>query len=227
MKKIGVLLLAVSFALALANPGRLIDDGKFQQAYSEALAMKSAPGYALAAEAASLYAGYKAAGSKEKEEWFSKAEAAAKLAIKADPKYPKGYFELSRAQGRLAQYRGILASLNLASSVRDNIKKTLALDPTYDAAWVALAVWNLELAQKGVGWMYGASIGNVIPNFEKAIKLAPNDISHRLEYGSALLRMKKPQLAKKQLEKALQLRAVTYTDRMDQQKAKELLAQIK
>jgi tetratricopeptide (TPR) repeat protein len=227
MRKTLFLLITVLAALAWANPAALIDEGRFKDAYQEALGENTAAAYALAAQAASLYAGYKASTDKEKEAWFDKAEKAAQKAIKLDPKYPEGYFELARAQGRLAQFRGILASLGLAGSVRDNLKKTLELDPKHDAALVALAIWNLELAQKGVGWLYGASMGNVKPLFEKAIKLNPTSIAHRLEYGSALLRMKEPQAAKVQLEKALELPALTYADRRDQETAKKLLAQIK
>jgi Tfp pilus assembly protein PilF len=213
--------------VAWASPAALIDEGRFQQAYEEALAQGTAAGYALAAQAASYYAGYKASDAKTKEAWFSKAEAAAKKAIAADPAYPEGYFELARAQGRLSQFRGILASLNLASSVRDNLKKALELNPKHDGALVALALWNLELAQKGVGWMYGASIKRVEPLFQQAIQINPTAIAHRLEYGGALIRLKKPQEARVQLEKALALPARTWIDRANQEKARALLADLK
>jgi len=227
MRKLSIFLLALLFSLVWANPAALIDQGEFKAAYEEALAVGSAEGYALAAQAASYYAGFKASSDEEKEAWYDKAEKAAKQAIKLDPDYPEGYFELARAHGRLAQFRGIMASLGLASSVRDNLNKTLELKPDHDAAMVALAIWNLELAQKGVGWMYGASTKKVIPLFEKAISINPTAIAHRLEYGSALMRMKKPDAAKVQLQKALELPAKTYADRMNQEKARQLLEELK
>jgi len=226
MRKILVFLMALTAALALAEPTALIDKGEFKAAYEEALSLGTAQGYALAAQAASYYAGYKASGDDEMEEWYGKAEKAAKEAIKLDKNYPEGYFELARAQGRLAQFRGILASLGLASSVRDNLNKTLKLKPDHDGAMVALAIWNLELAQKGVGWMYGASIKNVVPLFEKAISINPTAIAHRLEYGNALIRMKKPDEARAQLQKALELPARTYVDRKNQERARELLQEL-
>jgi len=227
MRKLFGLLLLLAVSIAWANPAELIDKGEFRAAYQEALAAGDAVGYALAAQAASYYAGFKAVTDEEKEEWYDKAETAAEKAIKLDPNYPEGYFELARAQGRLAQFRGILASLGLASSVRDNLNKALELKPDHDGALVALAIWNLELAQKGVGWMYGASTKNVIPLFEKAISINPTSIAHRLEYGSALMRMKKPDAAKAQLQKALELPAKTYADRMNQEKARQLLKELK
>ncbi len=226
MKKLLALYVLVA-GLAWANPAALIDEGKFQQAYEEAFAQGTAVAYALAAKAASYQAGYVATSANEKEAWFSKAEAAAKKAIAADAGYPEGYFELARAQGRLSQFRGILASLNLASSVRDNLKKALELDPEHDGALVALALWNLELAQKGVGWMYGASIKRVEPLFQKAIALNPTAIAHRLEYGGALIRLKKPEAARAQLQKALELPARTWVDRADQEKARTLLEELR
>ncbi|WP_457631067.1 tetratricopeptide repeat protein [Oceanithermus sp.] len=227
MRKLLVFLLLLTAAGVWANPAELIDEGEYRAAYQEALAMGGAEGYALAAQAASYYAGFKATTDREKEEWYGKAEEAAKKAIELDPDYPDGYFELARAQGRLAQYRGILASLGLASSVRDNLNKVLELKPDADEAMVALAIWNLELAQKGVGWMYGASIGRVVPLFEKAISLNPTSIAHRLEYGNALIRLKKPAEARVQLEKALELPAKTYADRMNQEKARKLLEELR
>jgi len=226
MKKIFLLSLFLIISIAWANPAQLIDKGEFKAAYQEALAANTAKGYALAAQAASYYAGFKAATDKEKEDWYDKAEAAAKKAVELDPNYPEGYFEMARAQGRLAQFRGILASLGLASSVRDNLNKALELKPDHDAAMVALAIWNLELAQKGVGWMYGASVNNVLPLFEKAIAISPTEIAHRLEYGNALIRLKRPAEAKVQLQKALELPAFTYADKMNQKKAKALLQNI-
>jgi len=227
MRKLLTLALVFSAALAWANPADLIDRGSYQEAYQEALALGTAEGYALAAQAASLYANFKASTDKDKEAWYDKAEKAAKKAIELDPDYTEGYFELARAQGRLAQFRGILSSLGLASSVRDNLNKVLKLNPRHASALVALAIWNLELAQKGVGWLYGASIDNVKPLFEKAIKLEPNEVAHRLEYGQALYRMKQFKEAQAQLEKALELPARTYADKLDQQQAQKLLDEIK
>jgi len=227
MRKLLMLSLVFIAAFAWANPASLIAQGSYKAAYQEALALGSAEGYALAAQAASLYANFKANTDKDREAWYDKAEKAAKKAIELDPNYTEGYFELARAQGRLAQFRGILSSLGLASSVRDNLNKVLKLNPKHDAALVALAIWNLELAQKGVGWLYGASIDNVKPLFEKAIKLNPTSIAHRLEYGQALYRMKQYKEARAQLEKALELPAQTYADKMDQQQARKLLDEIK
>lgn len=202
MRRLLVLLVVSFSALAFAGAAELLAEGKFQAAYEAAVEEGN---WVLAARAASFYAMYQAETNKERAAWFSKAEAAAKKAIQEDPENPEGYFELARALGRLAQYRGILQSLSLASAVRDNLNKALELNPNYASAMVALALWHLELSQKGVGWLYGASEKKVIPLFEKAIQLEPNRIIHRYEYAKALARLGKTQEALKQLEVALSL----------------------
>jgi len=229
MKKLFALWMFVLVsALVWANPAELIDQGRFREAYNEAIAADgSAKSYAFAAMAASYYATHVAKTEKEKESWYAKAESAAKKAIDADPQSPDGYFELARAQGRLALYRGILASLNLASSVRDNLKKAISLDPQYGAAYMALAMWNLEIAQKGVGWMYGASLKRVEPLFQKAIQLDPEVIPYRVQFAKALVRLKKPAAARKQYEKALTIPARTWLDRVYQDQARKGLEGLK
>jgi len=215
--------LALALGVALAGPADLLKEGEFQAAYRQAL---DAGQYVLAARAASFYAMYQAKDRSAKEAWFDRAEKAAREAIRQNPNDPEGYFELARALGRLAQYRGILQSLSLASAVRDNLNKALALKPDYAGAMVALALWNLELAQKGVGWLYGARIGRVIPLFEKAIRLEPEEIIHRVEYASALARMGKKQAALAQLNAALGLAPKDARDRYEQERAQRLLAQL-
>jgi len=215
--------LAVLFALALAGAGELLAEGKFKAAYESAAQEGN---WVLAARAASFYAMYQAEGKRERSEWFARAEAAAKRAIQADPKNPEAYFELARALGRLAQYRGILQSLSLAAGVRDHLKKALALKPDYASALVALALWHLELSQKGVGWLYGADGGKVIPLFERAIELEPDRIVHRYEYARALYRLGKKPKALEQLEVALALPPRDARDAYVLAEAQELLEKL-
>lgn len=229
MKKIIFLALA-AIALALAQNAvpvdKMIDDGRFQAAYAEGIKQGGAKALALAAKAASFYAVYEAKDI-EKGSWFDKAEDAAKKAIQADKDYAEGYFELARAHGRLAQYRGILESLSLATSVRENLEKTLALNDKHAGARVALALWNIELNSKGVGWLYGANNGRVVPLFEEAIKLEPQVIIHKVEYATALERLGKKDEARKQLEAALAIAPKTAADRYDQERARKQLAGLK
>ncbi len=223
MRRLLVLLVVSFSALAFAGAAELLAEGQFQAAYQAAVEEGD---WVQAARAASFYAIYQAQDKKERAAWFSKAEAAAKRAIKEDPQNPEAYFELARALGRLAQYRGILQSLSLASAVKENLDKALKLKPDYASALVALALWHLELSQKGVGWLYGASEKKVIPLFEKAIQLEPDQIIHRYEYAKALARLGKTQEALKQLEVALSLPPKDARDEYVLKEAQELFDEL-
>lgn len=72
----------------------------------------------------------------------------------------------------------------------------------------------------------GAKGAQVVPNFEKAIGLAPTVIAHRLEYANALLDLNKTSnkaAAIAQLQKAVSLTPVTYWDKQDQAAAQKRL----
>jgi len=219
--------LALGFVLlwtpGLAGAAELLAKGQFAAAYTEA---ERAGDWVTAARAASFYAIYQAKDKRAKEAWFQKAEAAAKRAIQQDPENHEAHFELARALGRLAQYRGILQSLSLAAAVRDHLNQALKLRPDYASAMVALALWHLELSQKGVGWLYGADGGKVIPLFERAIELEPERIIHRYEYARALFRLGKKQEALQQLELALALPPQDARDEYVLEEAQELLEKI-
>jgi hypothetical protein len=100
-----MVLLSMGLAQNPATVEKLIDEGKFQEAYEAGLRLGNAEGLILAAKAASYFAGYQAKDN-EKADWFGRAEAAARRAIQADADNAEAYFELARAQGRLSQYRG-------------------------------------------------------------------------------------------------------------------------
>lgn len=229
MKCFGIWIVLCAAAVLAQSPllvDKLIADGKFQEAYDAGIKQGNTAGLIDAAQAASFYAAYQARDN-EKAEWFGKAEAAAKRAIQADPQNPGGYFELARAQGRLAQYRGILESLGLASSIKDALDKTLKLNPKHAGAKVALALWHQGLVSKGVGWLYGANGGVVIPLFQEAIALEPDTIIHKVEYAGVLAQMGKKDEARAQYQAALALAPKTAADRYDLERAKRELDALK
>ena len=152
-------------------------------------------------------------------------------AIKLNPGNAAAYFELSRADGRLAQFVGILQSLNLAADIRRALAKATELDPRMDKAYVALGLWNAELISNGfiVTQATGADRDQVVPNFQKAIALAPNTIGYRVEYANALLlnRNANRPIAVAQFQKALSLTPVTYWEKQNQATARKNLDALK
>lgn len=221
-----VVLLSIGLAQNLATVEKLIDEGKFQEAYEAGLRLGGTEGSVLAAKAASYFAGYQAKDN-EKADWFARAESAARRAIQAGADNAEAYFELARAQGRLSQYRGILESLGLASSIKENLEKTLRLNPRHAGAKVALALWHHSLISKNVGWLYGANGSQIMPLFNEAIQLEPQAIIHKVELAGVLAAQGKKEEARKQYEAALSIAAKTAADRYDLERARRELAALR
>ncbi len=218
--------LALGLAQTAATVEKLVDDGKFQEAYEAGLRLGSAEGLILAARAASYFAGYQAKDS-EKADWFGRAEAAARRAIQADGSNAEAYFELARAQGRLSQYRGILESLGLASGIKENLDRTIRLNPRHAGAKVALALWHHSLISKNVGWLYGANGNQILPLFNEAIQLEPQIIIHKVELAGVLAAQGKKEDARKQYEAALAIPPKTAADRYDLERARREMAALR
>ena len=220
----------VSLAASAQEASALLDKGDWQAAASMAADLNSSDGFTVAAKATALGATVSAEGARQG--LLEKAQGYANQAIKLNPNNAAAYFELSRADGRLAQFVGILQSLSLAGDIKKALAKATELDPRMDEAYVALGLWNAELISKGfiATQATGADRNQVVPNFQKAIALAPGNIAHRVEYANALLLLNrnanKP-IAVAQLQKALSLTPVTYWDKQDQATARKNLDALK
>ena len=220
----------LSLAASAPEANALLDKGEWQDAATMAVSLNTSEGYAVAAKATTLGASVSPEGSKRN--LLVKAQGYANQAIKLNPNNASAYFELSRADGRLAQFSGILQSLGLAGDIKVALTRAIALDPKMDEAYVALGLWNAELIAKGflATRATGADRDQVIPNFEKAIALNPTLIAHRIEYANALLDLNKngnKALAVAQLQKAVTLTPVTYWDKLDLVTAQKKLDALK
>jgi tetratricopeptide (TPR) repeat protein len=227
MKRLTLLLLALLLTLAYATTAdgdRALDAGDYQEAIAQYQA-------AVDQRADNVEALYKLAKAKvylaetltgdEAEKLYEEAAANAKAALALDPNDPNTHMEVARAVGRLAQFKGILQSLNLASEVKSELEKALELDPNFAPALHALALWHLN-----VPWLAGGRSAQVRPLFDQSIAAEPEEIVHYTDYGDALIQLGDKEAAKVQLEKALSLTAVTDQDMKNQEKAKALLGAI-
>lgn len=230
MRRWWTLICLLVFPLAAAQTAdaveALMNQGRFQEAAEAGSRLGSAEGLILAARSAAYYAGYQAPDS-QKADWFGRAETLARQAIRADGDNPEAFFELARAQGRLAQYRGILESLGLTQSIKETLDKTLKLSPKHAGAKGGLALWNYSLVSKNVGWLYGANGGVVQPLFLEAIALEPQVIIHKVEYAGYLAATNRKEEARRQYEAALAIAPKTAMDRFDLERARRELAALK
>ena len=227
--------LVVAFVLALAGTAaadvgaglRLVDQGDFDgamAAFEAAVAgdANDARAHYLLARATVYAAGALAEDDDEaREALFERAADAAQRAARLAPDDPAAHFEVARALGRLAQYRGVLQSLNLASRVSSALDRTLELDPEHAGAWHASGLFHHD-----VPWIAGGRGGLVVPHFERAIELEPDEIAHRLAFARVLVDRGDEERALEHLRVAVTLRVSTHLDRQDLQAARALLAEL-
>ena len=221
-----LLSLAVAWAQVPAGD-RLVDEGRFEEAiaaYTRAIDADDTDAVAYQRRARARV--YRADALDEdrddaRQELYDLAIADAERALDLAPDDPDSHFELARALGRAAQYRGILASLNYAARVDEALNLVLEREPDHASAWHAWALYNHE-----VPWIAGGRSGRVEPAFERAIELEPDVITHRLEYARVLLSRDRVERAREQLEVAVSLQPATYLDRQDLEAARELLAEV-
>ncbi len=220
---------ASSVAFADVGTGlRAIDQGDFEGAigaFEAAIAVDGddARAHLLLARAA-VYAAAELAedADAEREALFARAADMAERAADLAPEDPDAHFEVARALGRLAQYRGVFQSLNLAAQVERALERTLELDPDHAAAWHARGLFHHD-----VPWIAGGRRGSVAPSFERAIAIEPDEITHRLAFAQVLVDRDDAAAAIVQLEVAVGLRAATYLDRQDFEAAQALLAELR
>ena len=217
-------------SLAQADVGaglRLIDQGDFQGAigqFEAAIASddRDARAHYLLARAAVYTAGALPSDDETgREALFERAADAAQRATRLAPDDAAAHFEVARALGRLAQYRGVLQSLNLASRVSSALDRTLELDPEHAGAWHARGLFHHD-----VPWIAGGRGGLVLPSFERAIAIEPGEITHRLAFARVLVDRGDEARALEQLRVAVTLRATSYLDRQDLEAARALLAEL-
>lgn len=151
-------------------------DGLFVEAADLAEALGTSEGYALAARSLAVYAYFEAT----EEEWEEVVERAMRMgeeAIKADSTNPDAHYQSAHAIGRYAQGMSAWTALRqgLAGKIRDPLEATLAIDPDYVDAILALGGWHADIAAEGLiaRRMYGGKKEEAVVLFERALELAP------------------------------------------------------
>lgn len=215
------LCLGLVFA-TVADGDRAIVDGDYERAVSEYAA-------AYQQRSSNVEALYKLAKAETylaetligdaAEALYEQAAEHARTAVAADPNEPEAHFELARALGRLAQFKGVVQSLELAGDVKDALEETINLNPEHGGAYHALALWHLE-----VPWIAGGRAGQIRPLFEQAIAAEPNELTHVVGYGKALLALDDAEAAKLQLGRSLELSPKSARDEKDLEEARALLS---
>lgn len=230
----GVVLMLLTLLLTgavRADVAQLIVEGSYVPAYEQALERaegeegREARAAALvqAATAANLQATYHETEGEARSRWFARAADAAQQALELDPQSAEAHFQLARALGQRAAYLDLTQKLSLVTRVRGLLQRTLELEPDHAEARMALALWHLELAKSGMGWLYGARMEAVKPLFEEALELEPERLSVRVEYAATLERLGDLAAAREAYQAALAVEPQSAQDRYEQERALERL----
>ncbi|MFC5849377.1 hypothetical protein [Deinococcus petrolearius] len=216
-------------AQTLAGAQAQLLEGRWQSAAATAAGLNTPEGNTVASTA--YFLGSWLVPEAQKKALLQQAQAYAQKALAVTPNSALAHFQLAAAEGRLAQFQGLLQSASLASSVKRHLDRAIALDPGMANAYVALGLWHANLVNKLglVAGLKGASRGAVVPNFQKAVALEPGNPAHRVEYANALLlldRSRHRAAASEQLRVALTLTPADHWQKRLQEDARALLARL-
>jgi tetratricopeptide (TPR) repeat protein len=175
--------------------------------------------------------------AEEAEARYDEALALARRAVDSDPFQAQGWFQVGKAKGRLALFKGGREKVEMSREVKDSFEKALSLQSDHASALHGLARWHREVAN--LSWVLRAAArviyGGLPPAsnedserlFLRAIQLEPDNIAHYLELGKTYLEMNAPVQARPMLERAVALPATRPDDPEWQQEARDLLARLR
>ncbi|MFI5372071.1 MAG: tetratricopeptide repeat protein [Candidatus Eisenbacteria bacterium] len=162
----------------------------------------------------------------------------ARTAVRVASDSAQAHVWLAVALGRQAMREGPKTRLALSREIKSEVDRAIALDPHIGRAYHVRAIWNRELSSLNMfertmanavlgGVPKGASMDNAVADLKTAVELEPDYVNHRLELGRTYVDLKKYDLARPELEKAVGLPPTSsLRDPHYQAEARELLAKL-
>lgn len=154
-------------------------------------------------------------------------------AAELKPADPVNLLSVAICYGKLGLYADTRTRIEYSRLVKDYAERALALEPGYDYAHHVLGRWHYEVASLGaatrffVRVIYGglppASTAEAVRHLRRAVELAPDLPSHRVELGLALRAHGERDLAREALTQALALPKREKYDDEARRRAREAL----
>ena len=141
------------------------------------------------------------------------------------------HFQLARALGKIALFKGVFKSASLAKQVRKECLRALEIDSLHDGAWHVLGRWHREVSKKpkilripmGLG---AASKDDALAFMQKALEINPENINHHLEMGNTYRRFKMKDEARGEYARCLEITPQSPLDEKYRDEAKKMLAEM-
>ncbi|MCK9243876.1 MAG: hypothetical protein M0R34_03975 [Candidatus Marinimicrobia bacterium] len=160
----------------------------------------------------------------------------AKKCIELAPEVAGGHQYYAILIGQIGELEGTKQKITNSYAVREHTEKAIALDPRNDANFHVMGRWHFELANLSWAERQIASLIYAAPPkatfeeaeqfFQKAHEIEPQEIRHLLWLAKTQVAMKKKDAAKKNLQQALAITAVSDSDKAMQKEAAELLKKV-
>jgi tetratricopeptide (TPR) repeat protein len=196
MRSLPLVLILLTFGVGAAAGGlpraeALYRAGDMREAAAAARTLGSADAYALAAKASLVEAIYQAKDG-ERTSLLEQAISDAKEALELDPKSVDARLQVALALGHLAEDDVVGAQMNgYVEEGRRLIDQALELAPDDPWAHGLLGMWHLQVVRHAgralAGSLYGADPQTGLAQCEKALAMAPRDLTIR--FGCALSRL--------------------------------------
>lgn len=175
-------------------------------------------------------------GKEGDEEAYREAVELARRAVEEAPDLARPHSTLAAALGKLALFEGGKRKVELAREVRSEAELAARLDPSDFAAFVVLGILNRELATLNpflkafartfFGRLPEASVEDSAVHLERAVALAPDFVTPRVELALTYLEQDREEAAREELTRAIALPSLEQLDRLRQAEARELLEEI-
>lgn len=159
-----------------------------------------------------------------------------KRAVAMDPRSAKAHLAAAICYGRLASLVGNRTKVEYSRLIREHVEKSLQFDPTDSYAHHVYGAWHYELAgispvlrtlaKMVYGEIPAASYEAAEKHFRKAVELAPERVSHHVELGRTYAALGKKDLARAELQKALELPSREKDDPESKRRAQEALRRL-
>jgi tetratricopeptide (TPR) repeat protein len=234
------------YPVALEGPANRLDefhqrlDPEAALDLADSLLLEDATNYEYLwrAARAAVSLGMLAGVPKETSRYFDRAEAYARDAVDVNPDGTMGHHFVAVTMGQRALNQGIRTRVAMAEEVRQQAEIVLALDSTFAGAYHVLGRWHAEVKRLGRvsgflarrlfgGDRFGdASWEEAERLMRHAIELDPYASMHALELARILIDTDRPDEARAELSRALDLPVREPIDPLYHQQAQELLREL-